>query len=84
MDDDHIHFHSASGSPFSGIPTEEGGMGIILQAGRERHPSDAFEALPDDATRPTEVTIRPRYDDDKTTAWVSADIEDVVSLMDSR
>lgn len=48
------------------------------------HPGVAFEALPDDAARPTEVTIRPRYADATTATWVSARIEDTVSLRDSR
>lgn len=58
-------------------------MERLLNEERERHPSDEFEALPDDAVRPREVTIRPRYADDDTDAWVSAAIEDVVSLPDS-
>lgn len=48
------------------------------------HPGADFEALPDDAVRPTEVTIRPRYADDVTTAWVSARLGDTVSLADRR
>ena len=59
-------------------------MERLLDENHERHPSDEFEALPDDAVRPREVTIRPRYADDATDAWVSAAIEDTVSLPDSR
>jgi len=59
-------------------------MGSILDWSRDRHPAEEYEALPDDADRPSELTIRPRYDDDTTTAWVSASVEDVVSLEDTR
>lgn len=58
-------------------------MEALLNQERERHPCDEFEALPDDAVRPREVTIRPRYADDSTAAWVAAAIEDTVSLQDS-
>lgn len=51
---------------------------------RVPHPGAGYEALPDDAARPTEVTIRPRYAEDASTAWVSARIEDTRSLVDSR
>lgn len=84
MDDEYFHFHSASGSRFSVAGAEDSRMGTILDWERDRHPSEEYEALPDNAVRPTEVTIRPRYADDTTTAWVSAGIEDVVSLQDSR
>lgn len=59
-------------------------MGSILDWTRDRHPGEEYEALPDDADRPSELTIRPRYAEDTTTAWVSASIEDVVTLEDSR
>jgi hypothetical protein len=45
------------------------------------HPGDEYEALPDDAIRPEEITIRPRYEG-TTAAWVSAPIGDTVSLLD--
>lgn len=83
MTEDHVHFHSASGSGFSAKTRQDADMGTILHWEHARHPSDEYEALPDDAARPTEVTIRPRYEE-TTTVWVSAAIDDVVSLADHR
>lgn len=82
--DDHVHFHSAVGSGFSVGDATVPGMETLLDDDHAQHPGDGFEAIPDDAARPREVTIRPRYADDTTDAWVSAAIGDVVSLPDSR
>lgn len=59
-------------------------LASMMESVRRPHPGDEYEALPDDASRPSEVTIRPRYADDTTTAWVSASVEDVISLQDAR
>lgn len=83
MRDEHS-VRSSSTRDFSTHKEEMEIMGSILDWQRDRHPGEEYEALPDDATRPTEVTIRPRYAEDTTTAWVSADIEDTVSLKDAR